>query len=103
MSDTPITPEDLSIYTNEFLIWNTMLDMCLDPRHEFFRGKGAKGELRNVRVCEEWLTSFANFYRDMGPIPSPDYALDVLDEYADFDKNNCSWTPSCLSPYGITL
>jgi hypothetical protein len=90
-------------YKTEFIIWNNMIDICTNPKNPYFRGKGAKGLLRNVKVCDKWLTDFQAFYKDLGPMPSAEYALDVHNETEDFSPENCAWAHSMLSEFGVCM
>jgi hypothetical protein len=47
---------------------------------------GGKG----VRVSEEWVNSFENFYKDMGNCPST-YELDRINNSKGYSKENCRW------------
>ena len=43
-----------------------------------------------ITVCERWLV-FDNFLADMGERPSPDYSIDRIDVYGNYESGNCRW------------
>jgi len=71
----------------EYRIWIDIKRRCLDPRVKGYTNYGAKG----ITVSEAWLSSFENFYRDMGPRPGPDYSIDRIDNNNGYCKDNCRW------------
>jgi len=46
---------------------------------------------RGIPVCNEWINSFVNFYRDMGPKPSRKHTLDRINNDKGYSKDNCRW------------
>lgn len=69
--------------------WRSMLDRCYRPTSANYERYGAKG----VRVCDEWRTSFAAFFAELGECP-PGHTLDRLKE-RDYQPGNCRWaTPT---------
>lgn len=73
--------------TPEYNIWAGMVQRCTNDNNEaysYYKGRG-------ITVSEEWLSSFENFYRDMGPRPGPDYSIDRIDNNKGYCKDNCRW------------
>ena len=47
----------------------------------------------NVKICERWLgeNGLKNFIEDMGKKPSPDYSIDRVNPFGDYEPSNCRW------------
>jgi hypothetical protein len=73
-------------YTTEYVIWENMNQRCLNPKHTAFHDYGGRG----IKICKRWR-SFANFWTDMGPRPSPSHQLDRRDNMKGYSKGNCRW------------
>lgn len=71
----------------EHKTWVNMRSRCRDPRAQKYRYYGAKG----IRVCERWDKSFLAFYEDMGPRPGPEYSIDRINPFGDYEPGNCQW------------
>lgn len=73
--------------SGEYQSWGNMKRRCYDPnnnRSQYYLEKG-------ITVCDEWLNSFPNFLRDMGPKPHKSYSLERKDLTKRYDKENCKW------------
>src|SRR5690606_8886908 len=46
--------------------WVAMKQRCRDPNATGYHNYGGRG----ITICERWLESFDNFYKDMGDRPS---------------------------------
>jgi len=71
----------------EWNSWHAMKKRCLDPQAMGYENYGGRG----IGIHEPWITSFANFLRDMGPSPSPHHTLDRLDIDGDYGPGNVRW------------
>lgn len=73
--------------TREFSTWLSIRERCLSQSSsEYFRYGG-----RGITVCDRWLSSFENFYADMGSRPEGKYILCRRDQNRNFCPENCFW------------
>jgi hypothetical protein len=84
-----VTTHGLSrAYPSEHISWISMRKRCSaragkkDRRHYYDAG---------VRVCERWR-SFAAFFEDLGPKPTPQHSLDRFpDRHGNYEPGNVRW------------
>ena len=72
--------------TSEYNIWCSIKARCLNPKNKDYLRYGGKG----IKICDEWINSFEQFYIDMGNIP-PGYFIDRINNTKGYYKENCRW------------
>lgn len=72
--------------SKSYRVWRGMLGRCTNPDHKSYKNYGGRG----ITICDRWLTSFENFYADMGDAPLT-LDLDRIDNEKGYYKENCRW------------
>lgn len=75
--------------TKTYYAWAGMKQRCTNPSHPKYKNYGMRG----ITVCEDWLTSFDNFLKDMGEKPAG-MTLERKDVNQGYSKDNCCWANS---------
>lgn len=71
----------------EYRAWIAMKSRCLNKKNSQYYLYGGRG----IKICEQWLCKFENFYKDMGNRPTSSHSLDRIDGDGNYEPNNCRW------------
>jgi len=82
--------------TPEYVAWQNMKRRCYNANRPDFKYYGGRG----IQVCERWLHSFENFYRDMGLLPEG-LTLDRINVNGNYEPFNCRWASSFIQHSNI--
>lgn len=61
------------------------------PLREQWRWMSKRAHNAHVLVSQEWRDDFEAFVRDVGPKPSPDHILQLMDSKGIYEKGNVAW------------
>ncbi len=78
----------MSYNSRLYNVWRGMKQRCCDKNHPKYGHWGGRG----IRVCDEWLNSFLNFYDwAMGNGYQNNLSLDRINNDGNYDPSNCRW------------
>ncbi len=72
--------------SSEYAIWRGIKRRCYNPKNEAFSDYGGRG----ITMCERWLTSFENFFEDMGERPHG-LSINRKNNDGNYEPENCEW------------
>jgi hypothetical protein len=73
---------------NEYKTWGNIKTRCYNKNREEYKNYGGRG----ITVCDRWLSSFENFYKDMGHKPTPSHSIDRINVNGNYEPDNCKWS-----------
>lgn len=73
---------------SEYWCWQNIKKRCYSSKDKCYYLYGGKG----IKMCDKWLSSFENFFEDMGKKPTPKHSLDRFpDKNGNYEPSNCRW------------
>jgi len=74
--------------TPEHRTWCRIKHRCYNKNYEGYENYGGRG----IKMCDRWVDSFENFYKDMGQRPLDKTSIDRKDNDGDYTPDNCRWS-----------
>lgn len=74
-------------HSPEYNTWCAMIQRCHNPNHPRYEDYGGRG----ITVCDRWITSFSDFFADVGLRPTQFHSLDRENNNIGYEPGNCRW------------
>ena len=85
--EAPIRGFHNRAHTPEWTAWQAMKSRCTNPKYMHFKHYGGRG----ITICDQWFSSFQQFFSDVGPKPTPKHTLDRINVDGNYEPSNVKW------------
>ena len=75
-----------AVETREYITWTNIKARCTNPNNKAYKNYGGRG----ITICENWLSSFEQFFEDMGECPIG-FSIERQNNNLGYFKENCIW------------
>jgi hypothetical protein len=74
--------------TRCYNIWQNVKNRTTNPKSTQWKWYGGRG----IKMCDRWLQSFKEFYKDMGEPPTKHHSIDRHpNNNGNYEPSNCRW------------
>lgn len=84
---TVTTESEFISKTPEYRAWSALKRRCYDPNDAGYKNYGGRG----IFVHPDWINSFDNFLKHIGPRPSSDHSIDRINNDGNYEPGNVRW------------
>ena len=71
----------------EYLSWAGMIKRCNNPNNKSFKDYGGRG----LKIYPQWKKSFSDFYKYIGPKPTPKHTIERINNNLGYFPGNIRW------------
>lgn len=74
--------------TKEYRTWRSIKDRCYLKTSKSYHNYGGRG----IVMCQAWLNSFGEFFKDMGMSPLKISSIERINNKGNYEPGNCEWS-----------
>lgn len=74
-------------FRKEYMAWQNMKNRCLRKNCDKYSYYGGRG----IKICDQWITDFNCFLKDVGVAPSPLHSLERRENDGHYQPHNVFW------------
>jgi len=79
--------------SKEYSTWIHMKQRCIDTSNPSYDNYGGRG----IKICDKWLNSFEEFFKDVGPAPNKNSNIDRINTNGNYEPGNVRWVNKRVS------
>jgi hypothetical protein len=86
---------DSDLIKATYVSYYNMINRVLNKNCNRFKDYGGRG----ISICDSWIKSFDNFFKDMGQKPTLKHSIDRIDNNGNYEPLNCKWSTDIEQVY----